>query len=140
MKRLLVVAVETLETALNYIANTLSFLRVAAFSMNHVALAIAVFALASMMGNTGHWVTVVLGNLFILLLEGAIVAIQVLRLEYYESFSRFYSGDGRAFRPLTLLAPGQAKPSEFVGAGHARDRAPLNHRGHGPLLHDEIFT
>ncbi|HEU0186767.1 MAG TPA: V-type ATPase 116kDa subunit family protein, partial [Gallionellaceae bacterium] len=54
-ERLLVVAVEALETALNYIANTLSFLRVAAFSMNHVALAIAVFALANMLGDTGHW-------------------------------------------------------------------------------------
>lgn len=104
-ERVLVVAVETFETALNYIANTLSFLRVAAFSMNHVALAVAVFALAGMMGNTGHWITVVLGNAFILLLEGAIVAIQVLRLEYYEGFSRFYSGDGRAFRPLALTAP-----------------------------------
>ncbi len=108
-ERLLVVAVETLETALNYIANTLSFLRVAAFSMNHVALAIAVLALASMMGSTGHWITVVLGNIFSLVLEGSIVAIQVLRLEYYESFSRFYAGDGRAFRPLTLLAPGRQK-------------------------------
>jgi V/A-type H+-transporting ATPase subunit I len=107
-ERLLVVAVETFETALNYIANTLSFLRVAAFSMNHVALAIAVFALAEMMGSTGHWITVVLGNVFILLLEGAIVAIQVLRLEYYEGFSRFYSGDGRAFRPLSLTPPGNA--------------------------------
>ncbi|HEY6096290.1 MAG TPA: V-type ATPase 116kDa subunit family protein [Gallionellaceae bacterium] len=108
-ERVLVVAVETFETALNYIANTLSFLRVAAFSMNHVALAVAVFALAGMMGGTGHWITVVLGNVFILALEGAIVAIQVLRLEYYEGFSRFYSGDGRAFRPLALLAPGAHK-------------------------------
>lgn len=108
-ERLLVVAVETFETALNYIANTLSFLRVAAFSMNHVALAVAVFALAGMMGGTGHWITVVLGNIFILVLEGAIVAIQVLRLEYYEGFSRFYSGDGRAFKPLQLLAPGGSR-------------------------------
>jgi len=46
--------------------------------------------------------TVVLGNLFNLVLEGAIVGIQTLRLEYYEGFSRFFSGDGRAFRPLTL--------------------------------------
>lgn len=105
-ERLLVVTVEIFETVLNYISNTLSFLRVAAFSMNHVALAVAVFALAGMMGSTGHWITVVLGNLFILLLEGAIVAIQVLRLEYYEGFSRYYSGDGRAFRPLALAAPG----------------------------------
>jgi V/A-type H+-transporting ATPase subunit I len=45
---------------------------------------------------------VVFGNLFILVLEGAIVTIQVLRLEYYEGFTRFFAGDGRAFRPLKL--------------------------------------
>lgn len=101
-ERLLVVLIEGFETVLGYFANTMSFLRVAAFSLNHVALAIAVFTLADMMGTAGHWITVVLGNLFILVLEGAIVAIQVLRLEYYEGFSRFFRGDGREFRPLTL--------------------------------------
>jgi V/A-type H+-transporting ATPase subunit I len=45
---------------------------------------------------------VVFGNIFILVLEGAIVTIQTLRLEYFEGFSRFYSGDGREFRPLLL--------------------------------------
>jgi V/A-type H+-transporting ATPase subunit I len=54
------------------------------------------------MDGTGHWITVVLGNLFIMVLEGAIVTIQALRLEYYEGFSRFYSGDGQEFKPLKL--------------------------------------
>ncbi len=103
-ERLLVVAVEGFETVINYIANTLSFLRVAAFSLNHVALAIAVFALADLLEGPGHWIVVILGNLFILVLEGAIVAIQVLRLEYYEGFSRFFCGTGRAWRPLALCA------------------------------------
>ncbi|ADJ27943.1 V-type ATP synthase subunit I [Nitrosococcus watsonii] len=97
-----VVLIESFEIIMGYFANTLSFLRVAAFSLNHVALALAVFALAGTMEAVGHWVTVVVGNLFILILEGAIVAIQVLRLEYYEGFSRFFSGDGRAFEPLIL--------------------------------------
>jgi V/A-type H+-transporting ATPase subunit I len=101
-ERILVAFIETFETITGYASNTLSFLRVAAFSLNHVALAIAVFTLANMMGETGHWITVVLGNLFILVLEGLIVAIQVLRLEFYEGFSRFYAGDGKAFKPLTL--------------------------------------
>ena len=99
-ERALVVSVEGFESIMNYLANTLSFLRVAAFSLNHVALAVAVFTLASMMDTTGHWITVVLGNLFIIVVEGAIVTIQVLRLEYYELFSRFFSGDGRHFKPL----------------------------------------
>jgi V/A-type H+-transporting ATPase subunit I len=101
-ERLLVTAMEGFETLMGYITNTLSFLRVAAFSLNHVALAVAVFTLAGMMGPAGHWITVVLGNVFILVLEGAIVAIQVLRLEYYEGFARFFRGDGRPFRPLKL--------------------------------------
>ncbi|MCU7829823.1 MAG: V-type ATP synthase subunit I [Candidatus Thiodiazotropha sp. (ex Myrtea sp. 'scaly one' KF741663)] len=101
-ERILVAFIETFEAITGYVSNTLSFLRVAAFSLNHVALAIAVFTLANMMGDTGHWITVVLGNVFILVLEGLIVAIQVLRLEFYEGFSRFYSGDGKAFKPLTL--------------------------------------
>ncbi len=101
-ERILVAFIETFETITGYASNTLSFLRVAAFSLNHVALAIAVFTLANMMGDTGHWITVILGNIFILVLEGLIVAIQVLRLEFYEGFSRFYAGDGKAFKPLTL--------------------------------------
>jgi V/A-type H+-transporting ATPase subunit I len=101
-ERILVVAIEGFESLMSYVSNTLSFLRVAAFSLNHVALAVAVFTLADMMGSTGHWITVVLGNLFILVLEGGIVIIQVLRLEYFEGFSRFFRGDGQEFRPMCL--------------------------------------
>ncbi len=107
-ERILIVAVEGFETVMRYIANTLSFLRVAAFSLNHVALSIAIYMLAGMLDTAAHWGTVVAGNVFMLVLEGGIVAIQVLRLEYYEGFSRFFSGDGRAFRPLTLT--GRALP------------------------------
>ncbi len=108
-ERILIVVIEGFETVVKYISNTLSFLRVAAFSLNHVALAIAVFTLAGMLDTVGHWITVVLGNVFIIGFEGAIVAIQVLRLEYYEGFSRFYSGDGREFRPLTLAVESSGK-------------------------------
>jgi V/A-type H+-transporting ATPase subunit I len=103
-ERILIVMVEGFETVMRYIANTLSFLRVAAFSLNHVALSVAIYMMAGMMDTAGHWGTVVAGNVFMLVLEGGIVAIQVLRLEYYEGFSRFFSGDGRAFSPLTLSA------------------------------------
>ena len=101
-EKVLVVVIETLETVIGYVSNTLSFLRVAAFSLNHVALSIAVFTLAGMMDTAGHWITVVLGNLFILILEGGIVLIQVMRLEYYEGFSRYFFGDGREFTPVRL--------------------------------------
>lgn len=101
-ERLLVVFIEGLEHVISNVSGTLSFLRVAAFSLNHIALATAVFAIAGMMDSFGHWMAVVLGNIFIIVLEGAIVAIQCLRLEYYEGFSRFFSGKGKAFEPLRL--------------------------------------
>jgi V/A-type H+-transporting ATPase subunit I len=99
-EKTLVAAIESFESAMGFFANTLSFLRVAAFALNHVALALAVLTIAHGMGTAGHWLTILTGNVIIIVLEGAIVAIQALRLNYYEGFSRFYRGDGRRYRPL----------------------------------------
>jgi V/A-type H+/Na+-transporting ATPase subunit I len=107
-EKALVVFIETLETIIGYVSNTLSFLRVAAFSLNHAALSLAVLTLADMMGTTGHIITVILGNVFVLVLEGGIVAIQVMRLEYYEGFSRYFSGEGHEFAPLRLKRGAEA--------------------------------
>jgi V/A-type H+-transporting ATPase subunit I len=117
-EKVLVVFIETLETIIGYVSNTLSFLRVAAFSLNHAALSIAVLTLAGMMETTGHIITVILGNLFVLVLEGGIVMIQVMRLEYYEGFSRYFSGDGHEFAPLRLQrgSPGSAAHAPATGA------------------------
>ena len=99
-ERVFTTLIETFEIVNGYITSSLSFLRVAAFSLNHVALSLAVFTLANSMGTLGHWITLVLGNIFVIVLEGVIVAIQTLRLEYYEGFSRYFYGDGTPFRPL----------------------------------------
>ncbi|MBT9540438.1 V-type ATPase 116kDa subunit family protein [Thiobacillus sp.] len=101
-ERIMVTLIETLEMAISQFSNTLSFMRVAAFSLNHVALALAVFTIANGLETAGHAVAIVLGNSVIIVLEGGIVAIQALRLMYYEGFSRFFNGDGRAFVPLRL--------------------------------------
>lgn len=106
-ERALIALMEAFEAVMNYVSNTLSFLRLAAFSLNHVALTIAIFTVGGMLHAAGYWTSVVLGNIFILVLEGGIVAIQTLRLEYYEGFSRFFGGDGRAFQPLRLGGAGQ---------------------------------
>jgi V/A-type H+-transporting ATPase subunit I len=63
-------------------------------------LALAVLTIAHGMSAVGHWLTLTIGNVIIIVLEGGIVAIQALRLNYYEGFSRFYRGDGRRYRPL----------------------------------------
>jgi V/A-type H+-transporting ATPase subunit I len=101
-ERIFTTLIETFEIVNNYVASSLSFLRVAAFSLNHVALSLAVFTLADGMGAVGHMITLVLGNVFIIVLEGVIVTIQTLRLEYYEGFSRYFYGDGTPFRPLRV--------------------------------------
>ncbi|MDV3429016.1 MAG: ATPase [Bacillota bacterium] len=92
-----------LEAVLSLFSNTLSFIRVGAFALNHVGLFIAFDALAHMMSNKfGSFIMYLLGNLLILGLEGMIVFIQGLRLEYYELFSRYYSGEGLTFNPVTI--------------------------------------
>ena len=101
-EKTLIASIESFETAMGFFANTLSFLRVSAFALNHVALALAVLTIAEGMGAFGHWATIVVGNVIIFVLEGAIVAIQALRLNYYEGFSRFYRGDGRRYSPLAF--------------------------------------
>ena len=92
---------ELFETLLSYFSNTLSFVRIGAFAVSHAAMMEVVLMLAGAEEGSPNWVVIVLGNLFVCLMEGLVVGIQVLRLEYYEMFSRFYKGSGRAFDPYT---------------------------------------
>lgn len=92
---------ELFEVLLSYLSNTLSFLRIGAFAVSHAAMMEVVLMLAGATeGGNPNWIVIILGNLFVSGMEGLIVGIQVLRLEYYEIFSRFYAGNGRAFRPF----------------------------------------
>ena len=93
---------ELFEVCLSYVTNTMSFLRVGAFVLVHAGMMQVVFVLASMFGSTGYVITVILGNLLVAGLEALLVGIQVLRLEYYEMFSRFYLGDGRPYKPVKI--------------------------------------
>lgn len=90
---------ELFEVLLSYFSNTLSFVRVGAFAVSHAAMMQVVLMLAGAEAGTPNWGIVIGGNLFVCGMEGLIVGIQVLRLEYYELFSRFYRGSGRAFEP-----------------------------------------
>lgn len=93
---------ESIEVLLSYVTNTMSFLRVGAFVLVHAGMMLVVFVLAETVGGAGYWAVVVIGNAIVMVLEALLVAIQVLRLEYYEMFSRFYSGEGRAYEPVKL--------------------------------------
>nr|MDA3932237.1 hypothetical protein [Mycoplasmatota bacterium] len=90
---------ETFETVLSYITNTMSFLRVGGFVLAHAGMMLVVFSIMEMMGSPFSATLVfIFGNLFVMGLEGLIVGIQVLRLEFYEMFSRYFEGNGIPFK------------------------------------------
>ena len=92
---------ELFEIMLSFLSNTLSFVRIGAFAVSHAAMMGVVLMLAGAeSGGNINWLIIVLGNAFVCAMEGLIVGIQVLRLEYYEMFSRFYKGSGKEFRPF----------------------------------------
>jgi V/A-type H+-transporting ATPase subunit I len=96
---------EAVEVVMNLFANSVSFLRVAAFGLAHAALTTAVFVIEDMIRVPGSSVvSQPFEHLFIVALEGMIVTIQCLRLEYYEFFSKFFSGGGLPYAPISVDA------------------------------------
>lgn len=96
------------EGALLYLANTVSFVRLAAYAMSHAALLAAAWALRDAAdrawgGNSLAGIAAVIsGNAAAIGFEGLVAAVQALRLEYYEFFGKFFEGGGRSFRPFTF--------------------------------------
>ncbi len=102
-------SVELVDSVISFFANTISFLRVAAFALVHAGAFLALFALADTLdrmrgGGALSVALLVAGNAVIILLEGLTVSVQVLRLEYYEFFGKFFRGGGEPYRPLMLRA------------------------------------
>ena len=90
---------ELFETMLSFLTNTLSFLRVGAYAITHVSLMLVIRTMA---GADLNPIVLVLGNLFVMGFEGLLVGIQVLRLEFYELFGRFYTSSGREYSPKVI--------------------------------------
>ncbi|HPU30292.1 MAG TPA: V-type ATPase 116kDa subunit family protein [Syntrophorhabdaceae bacterium] len=96
------------EAILSYLANTISFVRLAAYAMSHAALLFAAFMVAhelkgvAYVGGGLSLFIIVLGNFIAIVLEGVIASVQALRLEYYEFFGKFFSGSGRPFEPFYI--------------------------------------
>ena len=65
-----------------------------------------VFTLADMAAGIFpiYLLIVILGNALITGLECLLVCIQVLRLQFYELFSRYYDGGGRKYEPVMARA------------------------------------
>ncbi|MEA4872543.1 MAG: V-type ATPase 116kDa subunit family protein [Synergistaceae bacterium] len=96
---------EIMHHLMSFVSNTASFVRLAAFALNHVGLSMAVIMLSEMVhslpgGIVMKGIILVIGNIVIVCLEGLIVFIQTLRLEYYEFFGKFYKGGGSEFKPV----------------------------------------
>lgn len=97
--------VELIEVISGYLSNTVSFVRVGAFALSHAVLDFLILTLTEMCGGEGSIAGIlilIVGNGIIIVLEGMIVAIQVIRLQYYEFFSKFFHETGREFVPFTF--------------------------------------
>lgn len=96
---------DILETFLSMLSNSVSFIRVGAFALNHVGLFIAFHTMAEIIGNVaGNVAMFIIGNVLVICLEGLIVFIQGLRLVYYEMFSKYYTGEGNAFEAIKIIS------------------------------------
>ena len=93
---------EMFDTVLSFASNTMSFLRVGGFVLVHAGMMTVVFTLANMTGGVFYVLIVAVGNVFVMALEALFVGIQVLRLEFYEIFSRFFDANGVPFAPLRI--------------------------------------
>ena len=89
--------IELFETLLTYATNTISFVRVGAFAISHAGMMHVVLQLSQGAAGSHNILILVLGNIVVMAIEGLLVGIQVLRLDFYEIFSRFYTGGGRGF-------------------------------------------
>ena len=85
------------ETLLSYATNTISFVRVGAFAISHAGMMHVVLQLSQTAAGSRNLLVLLLGNIIVMVIEGLLIGIQVLRLDFYELFSRFYTGGGRGF-------------------------------------------
>lgn len=93
---------EVIEYILSYFSNTLSFLRIGAYMLVHASLMMVFFTFAGEKFSVMGMIIIILGNILVIGLEGLLSGIQVLRLEFYEMFSRFFEGDGKPFEGIGM--------------------------------------
>ena len=98
-------AIELFDGVMRLGTNTISFARLAAFGLTHAALGAIVWTATAALWErgSGWWMIAALvflvGNAVAFALEALVAAIQALRLEYYEMFSRIFVSPGRTFVP-----------------------------------------
>lgn len=100
-------AIEIMETLTGYLSGTVSFVRVGAYAISHAALCLAIYTIMELFNNDAAGTVLsltvaILGNLIIIVFEGMVAAIQCIRLEYYEMFSRYFQGGGVPYKPFKI--------------------------------------
>lgn len=92
-----------IEVVISMFSNTMSFLRVGSFAISHAALFLAFSIIAEMTGSmAGSIIIYIIANIIAIGLEGLVVLIQCLRLEFYELFSRYYKGNSNSYDPIRI--------------------------------------
>ncbi len=98
--------VDVLEIFAGFLANTLSFMRVAGLGIAHVSLMVAFSEMANLTSGIPAILIYVAGNALIIALEGLSAGIQALRLNYYEFFTKYFTGRGLSYNPISLRSDG----------------------------------
>lgn len=102
---------EYIETVLQLLVNSISFVRVGAFALAHAGLSAAIVGMADgFQSTTGKAAVLFLGNALVIGLEGLVVGVQTTRLVLFEFFIRFLRSSGRRFKPLP--SPDEAQPGK----------------------------
>jgi V/A-type H+-transporting ATPase subunit I len=109
-------AIELFDVVIRLGSNLVSFARLAAFGLTHAALGLVVWQATTALWGNGMLATAaaalvfLAGNAVTFALEGLVAAVQALRLEYYELFSRVFQGEGRPFRPWSIPVVEEVSP------------------------------
>jgi V/A-type H+/Na+-transporting ATPase subunit I len=113
-------SVELFDLVVRLGSNVVSFTRLAAFGLTHAALGLLVWQGTQALWHRGGLfaaasvVVFAAGMAFAFSLEALVAAIQALRLEYYELFSRVFTEQGDPFRPWHV-AVARTSPAERTG-------------------------
>ncbi len=92
-----------LESFSGFVSGTISYGRILAMLIAHTVFLTVINTLAEGQFILVQIIILVIGNVFVLVLEGLLVFVQDLRLHFYEWFSRFYKGSGIPFLPVYVF-------------------------------------
>ena len=93
-----------LESFSSFISNTISYGRMLAMLIAHVVFLSVINELARLSGFIVWEILIlIIGNIFVIILEGLLVFVQTLRLHFYEFFSKFYEGSGIQHKPIFVF-------------------------------------